>query len=31
MFKKTLLIDSYELEKVAEELGYEYEIYFPIV
>lgn len=31
MFKTTLLIDSYELEKIAQELGYEYDMYYPLV
>lgn len=31
MFKKILLIDSYELEAVAEKMGLDYNTYYPLV
>lgn len=31
MLKRTLLIDSYELENVAQQLGLNYDTYYPLV
>lgn len=31
MLKRTLLIDSYELESVAQQLGLSYDTYYPLV